>query len=67
MGNLFMKFFNNNNNIVHYKLLVNSSDGRLKENEIIIESACETLSQLRPQLYDKKPDMENNDPTKWYK
>ena len=35
-GNLFMKFFNNNNNTVHFKPLVNSSDDRLKENEIII-------------------------------
>ena len=25
------------------------------------------LSKLRPQLYDKKPDMENDDPTTWYK
>ena len=55
-GNLFMKFFNNNNNILHYKPLVNSSDDRLKENEELIENACETLSKLRPQLYDKKPD-----------
>ena len=27
----------------------------------------ETLSKLRPQLYDKKPEMENDDPTTWYK
>ena len=27
-----------------------------KENEELIENACETLSELRPQLYDKKPD-----------
>ena len=44
-----MKFFSNNNNIVHYKPLVNSSDDRLKENEIIIENACGTLSKLRIQ------------------
>ena len=62
-----MKFFNNNNEIGHYKTLVNSSDDRLKENEELIENACETLSKLRPQLYDKKPDIENDDPTKWYK
>ena len=37
------------------------------KNVIFIESACETLSNLRPQLYDKKPDMENDDPTAWYK
>ena len=48
--------------------LTNSSDDRLKDNEEIIkENACETLSKLRPQLYDKKPDMENDDPTTWHK
>ena len=66
-GNLFMKFFNNNNEIRYYKTLVNSSDDRLKENEVIIENACETLSKLRPQLYDKKPDIKNDDPTTWHK
>ena len=54
--------------LVHfYKPTSNSSDDRLKENEELIENACETLSKLRPQLYDKKPDMENDDPTTWYK
>ena len=53
-GNIFMKFLSNNNDMVHYKPLVNSSDDRLKENEIIIESACETSSKPRPQLYDEK-------------
>ena len=62
-----MKFFNNNNEIRYYKTLVNSSDDRLEENEELIENACETLSKLRPQLNDKKPDIENDDPTKWYK
>ena len=39
------------NNIVYlYKPLTQSSDDRLKENEVIIENACETLSTLRPQL-----------------
>ena len=47
---LFMTSFNNNNMILHYKPLVNSSDDRLKENEEIIENACETLFKLRPQL-----------------
>ena len=56
------------NNLIHfYKPTSNASDDRLKENEKLIENACETLSKLRPQLYDKKPDMENNDPTTWYK
>ena len=50
-----------------YKPTTNASDDRLKENEELIENACETLSKLRPQLYDKKPDMENDDPTTWYK
>ena len=39
----------------------------LKKNVIFIKSACGTLPKLRPQLYDKKPDMENDDPTTWYK
>ena len=55
------------NNIAYlYKPLTQSSGDRHKENEIIIESACETLSKLRPQLYDKKPDMETDGPTIWY-
>ena len=49
------------------KPLVAQSDGRLKENEVIIESACETLSKLRPQFYDKKTDMGNTDSTTWVK
>ena len=56
------------NDLLHfYKTTSNVSDDRLKENDELIENACETLSKLRPQLYDKKPDMENNDPTTWYK
>ena len=45
----------------------NASDDRLKENEELIEPACDTLSKLRPQVYDKKPDIDNDDPTTWYK
>ena len=52
---------------VVFMFQTNASDDRLKENEVIIESACETLPRLRPQSYDKKPDMENNDPTTWHK
>ena len=55
------------NVIRHYKPLSNSSDDRLKENEVLITSACETLSKLRPQIYDKKTDIENTDSTTWYK
>ena len=50
-----------------YKPTTNAPDDRLKENDVIIESACETLSKLTPQLYDKKPDMENNDPKTLHK
>ena len=53
-------------NLVHfYKPTTNASDDRL--NEGLLEIACDTLNKLRPQLYDKKADMENNDPTTWYK
>ena len=50
-----------------FQPLTQSSDDRLKENEELIENACETLSKLKPQLYDKKPDIDNDDPTTWYK
>ena len=63
----YMQLSGSTQAINYYKPLVNSSDDRFQENEVIIESACETLSKLRPQLYDKKPDMENDDPTSWYK
>mgnify|MGYP003340965473 CR=1 FL=1 len=66
-GSSFMDFSYHDNLIIHYKSLANWSDDRLKENEQLIENACETLSKLRPQIYDKKPDMENDDPTTWYK
>ena len=62
-----MYFSPHDNIIIHYKPFANWSDDRLKENEMFIENVCETLSNLRPQLYDKKPDMENDDPTTWYK
>ena len=32
-----------------YKTTSNASDHRLKENEELIENACDTLSKLRPQ------------------
>ena len=40
--------------------------GLKKTRDYVIEHACDTLSKRRPQLYDKKPDMENDDPTTWY-
>ena len=58
-GNHYSNFFrltNWNNELNFYKPTTGSSDDRLKENEEIIENACETLPKLRPQLYDKKPD-----------
>ena len=50
-----------------FQPLTQSSDDRLTENEELIENACETWSELRPQLYDKKPDIDNDDHTTWYK
>ena len=44
------------NNVYFYKPKTDASDDRLKENEELIKHACDTLSKLRPQLYDKKPD-----------
>ena len=66
-GSSFMSFSHHDNIIIHTRNFANWSDDRLKENEIFTESACEPLSKLRPQLYDKKPDMENDGPTTWYK
>ena len=54
-------------NLIFHKPTTNASDDRLKQNEELIENACDTLRKLRPQLYDQKPDMENNDPTTWYR
>ena len=62
----FMSSSHHGSIIIHTRSFANWSDDRLRENEIFIESACETLSKLRPQLYDKKQ-MDNNDPTAWYK
>ena len=53
-------------NLTIHGTFCNNSGDRIKENEELIAHACETLSRLRPQLYDKKPEMENNDPTTWY-
>ena len=50
-----------------FQPLTQSSYDRFKENEELIENACETLFKLRPQVYDKNTDMENNDPTTWHK
>ena len=62
-----MGFSTNDNIIIHYKPIANWSGDRFKRNGELIENACETLPKLRPQFYDKEPDMENDDPTTWYK
>ena len=43
--------------VKHFKPVVASSGDILKQNEVIIEDACTTLSQLRQQLYDNKPNI----------
>ena len=53
-GTTFLRITSWNNEIIFYKPATGTSDDRLKENEEIIENACETLSKLRPQLYYKK-------------
>ena len=53
--------------VKHFKPLVAQNDGRLKENKLIIEHVGETFSKLKPQLYYKRPDMENTDSTTWIK
>ena len=63
----FMELNGQYNVIRDYKPLSNSSDDRLKENEVLITNACESLSKLRPQIYDKKPGIEHTDSTTWYK
>ena len=49
-----MSFSYHDNIIVHTRNLANWSDDKLEEHDSFIENACETLSNLRPQLYDKK-------------
>ena len=63
----FFRLTNWNNEINFYKPTTGTSDDRLKGNGELIENACETLSKLKPQLYDKKPDVDNDDHTTWYK
>ena len=45
-----MDFIPTGNLITHYKPFAYWSDDRLKENEGLIENACETLSKLSPQF-----------------
>jgi len=44
-----------------------ASDDRLKENEVLVTNATETLMKLRPEIYDKKPDFVSTDPSTWQK
>jgi hypothetical protein len=47
--------------------VTSSSDDRLKENEVLITNATDTLLKLRPEIYDKKPDFYSTDPSTFYK
>ncbi len=45
--------------------ITGASDDRLKENEVLISNATETLMKLRPEIYDKKPDFTSSDISNW--
>jgi hypothetical protein len=47
--------------------ITGASDDRLKENEVLVTNATETLLKLRPEIYDKKPDFTSTDPSTWQK
>jgi hypothetical protein len=47
--------------------VTNSSDDRLKENEVLITNATDILLKLRPEIYDKKPEFYSTDPSTFYK
>jgi hypothetical protein len=47
--------------------VTSSSDDRLKENEVLITNATDTLLKLRPEIYDKKPEFYSTDPSTFYK
>ena len=66
-GSSYLRFNSLTVAVEFYKPYYSISDDRIKENEELIENACETLSKLRPQIYDKKPDIDNDDPTTWYR
>jgi hypothetical protein len=54
-------------NITATGTVTSSSDDRLKENEVLVENATETLMKLRPEIYMKKPTFDSTDSTKWQK
>jgi hypothetical protein len=39
----------------------------LKENEVLITNAMDTIMKLRPEIYDKKPDFTSTDTSTWQK
>jgi hypothetical protein len=47
--------------------VTNSSDDRLKDNEVLITNATDTIMKLRPEIYDKKPDFTSIDSSTFYK
>jgi len=47
--------------------LTTSSDDRLKDNEVLLTNATDTLLKLRPEIYDKKPTFNSTDPSSWQK
>ena len=47
--------------------ITGSSDDRLKENEVLINDAMDTIMKLRPEIYDKKPDFTSTDTSTWQK
>jgi hypothetical protein len=47
--------------------VTSASDDRLKENEVLLTNATETLLKLRPEIYDKKPDFVSTDQSTWQK
>lgn len=51
--------------ILYSGTISQSSDDRLKENEILLTNATTTLEKLKPQLYDKKPSFTATDTSTW--
>ncbi len=47
--------------------ITGDSDDRLKENETLIAGATETLMKIKPEIYDKKPSINNNNHADWKK
>jgi hypothetical protein len=47
--------------------VTSASDDRLKENEVLVTNATDTLMKLRPEIYDKKPDFVSTETSTWQK